>query len=621
MATQQQITYDYPYEIFDRISYYITSKQNGICQTVCRSWRALFTPSQYRQVQIRGRRQFNQLYTSLGPNFVGHYIRRLSLDDVYMTAQELHNLPILCPNLVELDFNGKSINTDTFNKYEDSSPTEISFTHWRYLRRLTEIQGLTVTNYLLCSPSSPLSSLTHLSIRFKHDEQDIKTDFLASLYRATDLQSLSLDSVTLSLIEMESIHSICPKLQELKLTNTKLEPIGMTLQEKRGAAVKNRFMPAKNMQTFEYKNSGDLYENYEWLYYFSAKYINLVKLELWCEYSISNPLHEASTNTLEIEERYGALASIGMNCVHLKSVNLFNISVNHWLFQAMDSVGTILENIALGDMTDNTIDLLQFLGDSKQNVSSLTLWGWPSLCIRETMEETIAMVGRCSDRLSSFEFSMRFSGIRNAPMPFDLLLNRCPRLSYLKLDNIQSILVSTIDMAKYNIVNNNIMFSRPLLSHVAFENGTFRNEVFEYLSIRCPNLTNLDIESCALIGEYPSEMEIKIHMPHHSLKSININHIRPPSSYHHLKQASDIRLFNVSQKRNSSTHQLFELSDYENYNNSLSFNYEQKPLEYSRPTRYIKHKALLDTSKPVGPLVSIQCQKLVEFTIGDFWVI
>jgi hypothetical protein len=237
------------------------------------------------------------------------------------------------------------------------------------------------------------------------------------------------------------------------------------------------------------------------------------------------------------------------------------------------------------------------------------------------MEETVAMIGRCSDRLSSLTFSMRFSGIKNAPMPFDLLLNRCPNLVHLKLDSIQSTLISTIEMAQYNIVKNSMVFNRPTLNHIIFENGSFRNEIFEYLSVRCPNLTKLDVKSCALIGEYPSEMEIKIHMPYHSFESISISHIRPPSSYHHIRQANDIRLFKVIQEKTNNTHRLFELTDYENYHDSLSFNYEQKPLEYSRPTRYIKHETFANIDKPIGSLVSIQCQVLEEFTVGGFWVI
>lgn len=621
-TSQQQLAYDYPYEIFDKVSYYLTNKQKGICQTVCRSWRTLFTPSQYRHVHVRGRRQFSQFYNTLLLGIVGYYVRRLSVDDVYMTAQELKSLPSLCPNLVALSFNGKSMDASRplENGANNDNSLEVPFSQWTQLRRLTELQDLTVTNHLLHASNSPLSSLTHLSIRF--NQHSSKADFISSLHKATDLISLSLDSLVLSISDMEIIHKVCPNLQKLRLINAELAPIGSTVEEKRAVAALNRYKPAKSMKTFEFQNSRDLYENYEWLYYFASKYVNLVNLELWCAYSVSTPSPETPPTMADLEERYGALARIGMTCQNLKSAKFFNVTMNHWFFEVLDSVGTQLYNIALGDMTDNTIDLLQCLGASKQNVSSLTLWGWSSLCIQETMEETVSMIGQCSDRLSSLTFSMRFSGVKNSPMPFDMLLNRCSKLNHLKLDSIQATLTHSMDMDRDAMVSDNAAFMRPHIRHLALENGSFRNEVFEYLSVRCPNLTKLEIDSCALIGEYARPaMEIKIHMPQHTFESISISHTRPYSQFHHRGQVTYFRLFDVLQLDKKDWHQVYEITEYEKFLASLSFDYEQKPLECTRPTKYICHGNVSNENRPAGPVVSIQCQVLTEFNVGGFWVI
>ncbi|KAL9556239.1 hypothetical protein MBANPS3_001964 [Mucor bainieri] len=611
----KQLQYDYyPLEIFDNVAYYLTTKQKGICQSVCRSWRKLFTPSQYRHIHVRGRRQFSQFFQSLEPGFVGHYVRRLSVNDVYMTAYELDALPMLCPNLIALSFNGKSMDQ---SQAHDQQQEQASFAPWSHLRRLTELQDLTVTNYLLKCPSSPLSSLTHLSIRFNDNEAAMKSDFFASLHKATDLINLSLDSVTLSLSEMETIHQACPHLQKLRLINAHLEPIGETVEEKRAVAT-YLCQPAKCMRTFEYQNGGDLYDSYEWLYYFANKYMYMENLELWCEYSVDTP-HRVPPSVTDLEERYGALARLGMVCRCLVSAKFLNITMNYWFLEALDSVGTQLKTIALGDMTDNTIDLLQYLGESRQNVSSLTLWGWPSLCIQETMEETIAMIGQCSERLSSLVFSMRFSGIKNSPVPIDMLLKYCSKLSYLKLDGTQAALLSSTDIARDALVNNASSFVRPKLNHLVLENGSFLNELFEYLSICCPNLSKLEVGSCALIGEC-TQMEVKISMPHHRFDKISISHVRPPTRYHHNTVPGDIRLFDVSvldtsKKKRESMHRLYELTDYEN----LTFHYEQKPQETNRPTKYTLHCNPDD--RPAGPFVSIQCQSLTELNIGNFWVI
>ncbi|KAG2200468.1 hypothetical protein INT47_011448 [Mucor saturninus] len=600
-----QLTYNYPLEIFDNVSYYLTHKQKGICRNVCKSWRSLFTPSQYRHVQIRGRRQFQRFYGALMTSMVGHYVRRLSIDDVCITAEELETLPTLCPNLVHLLSNGVDTSQD------------ISFSQWSHLRYLTEYGHLTVANQLLRSPDSTFSSLTNLSIRFS--SPNMKHELFDNLHKASDLECLSLDTVTLSLSDLEMIHDSCRSLQKLRLINADLEPISFTLKEKRnvGAAASHHlYKPTKCMKILEFQNGGSLYDNYEWLYYFASKYNGLVSLHLWCRYSVSTPSPKVPPTVSELEERYAAIASIGVNCRSLKYVNLINVTMNHWFFEAMDHVGISLDSIALGDMTDRTLDMLQCLVRSKQNVCSLTLWGWPSLCIQETMQEAVTLIGMCSDRLYSIDFSMQFSGIKNAPIPIDFILSHCSKLKRLKFDNIQAVVMTpmntkTDDDACYN------MPAKSSLEHLIFKNGSFRNQVFDYLSIYCPNLTNLEVNSCSLIGQHYPEMDIKIHMPHHTFQSIRIDHARSPSHYYHAKQAIDIRLFNVYQYKKNKR-QLFELNDYEPYTTSLDFEYEQRTVEYSRPTNYIGHHADTQIS---GPFVSITCQDLAELHIGTLWAI
>lgn len=595
------LPYDsYPVEIFDKIAYYLTNKQCGICRTVCRSWNKLFTPSQYRHVQIRGRRQFNDIYYSLASDNVGHYVRRLSVEDADIDSRELESLPTLCPNLVAFSFNGKSTKSSSVN----------TFAEWKHLRRLTELQDLTVASYLLSAPSSSFSLLTHLAIRFEPTHN--KHDFLASLYKATELINLSLDSVTLSFAEIESIHQSCPFLQKLRLINATLEPIATTIDEKRSVAAWS-LEPARFMKTFEYENGEDLYDTYEWMYYISSKYPNLETLELWCAYSVQDPPERIATDT-ELKERYGALANIGMSCRFLKSLDILNITMNHWIFEAMDHVGTQLEHLGISDMTDNTIDILQYLSQSQQNVSSLTLWGWSTLCIWGIMEETVALLGQCSDRLSSLTFSMKFSGIMNAPVPLDLLLDQCPHLTELTFDSSQPSFSTPIEALKeMKMVGH---FLRPQLLHLRLENGSFRNDFFEYISIRCPDLKKLVIESCTLIAPGTSDFQLKIHMPYHRFDLMSINHVRPPSNYHHAKKASDIRFYSVSVA--GRRQQLYELTDFEPYSPSLTFDYEQKPEETTRPTKYVRH----DSTAEVSPTtyVSIECQQIKELTIGNFWV-
>jgi hypothetical protein len=408
---------------------------------------------------------------------------------------------------------------------------------------------------------------------------------------------------------METIHTACPNLKKLRLINTELLPIAESMDDKRAVA-SVAFKPASNMRTFDLKNGKDLYDNYEWLYYFSQKYPGLEKLKLWCEYSVNNPSHEVPPTPDELEERYGALARLVMSCRHLKSAHFLNITMNHWVFEVMDSVGIKLEELAISDMTDNTIDMLQRLGESNQNPSSVTLWGWPSLCIEETMQETVAVLGECSNQLTDLTFSMRFSGVRNAPIPFDMLLNRCNKLKHLKLDNTQAVLLSSLDIARDSLVNNAPAFLRPNLNFIEMENGSFRNEIFEYVGIRCPSLDRLEIDSCAFINQ-GSDTKLMIDLPYHSFETMRLNNITAPY-LQCFRSKNEISTYNISHGDYQAT---YELTDFERCQNSLTFEYEQKPVKDSRATKV--HKI----NKVEGSYVTVNCKSVKELHLGDFWVV
>ncbi|KAI8876783.1 hypothetical protein K501DRAFT_261583 [Backusella circina FSU 941] len=612
MATHLARTYDIPIEIVDNIAFYLTKKQRGICRTVCRTWQHMFNPSLYRHIKIRGRRQFTQFYASLeSDHHLGHYVRRLSVEDVYMTTEELESLPLLVPNLVALCFNGRSLNSSSGTTSYHDAP----YNHWKYLRRLTELQDLTVTRHLLRSPLSLLSSLTHLSVRFNNKStsplasQAEKSDFISALSNASEIESLSLDSITLSLSEMEAIHTACPNLKKLQLINTELLPIAESIDDKRAVAA-TTFKPANCMRSFELKNGKDLYENYEWLYFFAQKYPGLEKLKLWCEYSVNDPSHEVPPTPDELEERYGALARLVMSYPYLKSAHFLNITMNHWIFEVMDSVGIKLEELGISDMTDNTIDMLQRLGESNQNPSSLTLWGWPSLCIEETMQETVAVLGECSNRLTDLTFSMRFSGVRNSPIPFDMLLNRCTKLKHLKLDNTQAVLISSLDIARDSLVNSASTFLRPNLNFIEMENGSFRNEIFEYIGLRCPGLDRLEIDSCAYINQ-GSDTKLMINLPYHAFESIRLSHITAPYQQC-FRSKNEISTFNIS---HGDCQAIYELTDFERCQNSLTFEYEQKSVEDIRATKVQK------IDEVDGSFVMVNCKSVKELHLGDFWVV
>ncbi|KAI8981720.1 hypothetical protein BDF20DRAFT_862828 [Mycotypha africana] len=671
-ASASSFLFDYfPLEICNRIADYLSNKQISECRTVCRAWHRLFTPSQYRHIHLRGRRQFVQFYQSVKMDIVGHYVRRLSVDNVSLTREELHSLPLLCPNVVEFSFNNKQTvvpalarpvtSSGYFDEEEeqeqqeqhpmdiDTNTTTNTFIEWKHLKRLTELNGLTVLNHLLQAPETVLSSLTHLSVSLKESNDNsnnsnnnsgssssrLKQEFFTALSKASRLIDLSLDAITLTLSEMEMIHTVCPLLQTLRITNVHLAPMDSSSsnEEKRSIIALNPSIQlAYTMRAFKYQNGGDLYMNYEWLYYIARKYPQLEELELWCEYSVDLVSDEYdaedSVRQRELAERYAALTHIILSCGRtLTSLQLMHLPMNEWLFEAMDHMGTRLEHFSVGDMTDHTLNLLQHLAASKQNVSSLTVWGWPSLCLQDTMEETIRWIGRCSHRLQTLTFSMRFSGIKNFPMPVDLLLDVCPQLTSLTCEGVQvtanSADVSVMAFAREARRTASDAFLRPCLKTLVLKNGSFRNAFFTYLSLRCPRLNVLEITSCTLIDRVASDIKVNMDMPHHCFQRVSIDFLRPPSHYHHNSTPQDIRLFDVSVKEEREEdapprRRLLELVNYERYSPDLEFDYKQRTFELTRPIHYVDYteRGYL----PPGFVIVINCQKLNELHIGNIWV-
>ena len=584
--------YNCPTEIIHSILSYLTSKDKGVCQLVCHSWKSFSVASQYRKVQIKGKKQFVLFYSTLNSvESLGKHIKHLSVDGVDLDTHHVRFLQIVCPYLVEFAFQGKP---------EMNTCQDTMLSSWKHLRRITN------TNHSVMTTNES-TILTHLSVCLKLDDS-LKTIFLHQLTYSRDLVELSIDSVTLSVLDFESIHRACPKLVTLLLSNAILLPIGDTAEEKRAVA-HDHYTQARYLKKFHLNNTSDLDQDYEWLYYFAQKYKNLTELHLWNKYTTDAP--ETSPTTEELEERYKAMAAIGLSCTQLLSLKLFNISANHWFFDAMDKAGTRLNSIALGDMTENTLDLLHCLRTSNQQVTSLTLYGWPSLCIEDVLKEVLTVIGGCSNQLFSFALSMCFSGIRNSPVSVDLILKHCPSLISLDLDYVQAVMRQEEEKMK----NKGGGVKSPL-TRFGLINGSFRNDLFTQLSKRCPDLVTLKMESCSFIGNHSKETEVKIDMPYHVFESIHLNHIRPWAQLHCSQQAQDIQLYklNTSIKHN----QVYELTGYESYQSCAVFDYEQKQLEYKRPTKYVQHKDLTSHKKL---FVSIHCHYLKELIISDFWII
>ncbi|KAG1450534.1 hypothetical protein G6F56_008322 [Rhizopus delemar] len=526
-----------PREIFDRLCHYLTSKQKSTCQTVCQAWRPLFASSQYRNIHIRGQKQFCRFFSSLSSN--GHHIKKLHVEDVYLFSGELELLSYLCPNIYAL----------TLHAVELSGLVNSNiFSQWKYLKCLDQdiLKNTCVNN------------LSHLSIYLSRQS-------LFILREAKGLKDLTIKGGCISLADLEMVHEACPLLQKLSLKRVSINPLSKA----------NRPLVAKHLKSFLAEDIIGLDKSNEWLYYFALKYPNLTHLVLWGRHT---PL--LSTNSLAWEERCQAMAQIGYRCRALRSLHLLNIPINHCFFEAMDCAGTALESIGFGDLTDHTLDTLYSLARSRQQISHLTLWGWPTLCIEDVMEGLMALLAYCD--LESLDFSMQFSGIRHSPFPISLLLSGSPKIKTLRLGQVHAII---------NAMDRQHSSS---LEQLTLYDCMFRNQLFEGLADHCPRLSHLVMNSCKLMDE-PNQ-NIVIRMPQHSLLSLCMDRMILPSNYYHMRLLREIKMFDVVQAFKE--RQVYELTDYEG----------------SRPTNCVT----LASKQVSNPCVSIQCALLGELTISGF---
>ncbi|CEI94034.1 hypothetical protein RMCBS344292_08257 [Rhizopus microsporus] len=87
-------------------------------------------------------------------------------------------------------------------------------------------------------------------------------------------------------------------------------------------------------------------------------------------------------------------------------------------------------------------------------------------------------------------------------------------------------------------------------------------------------------------------------MPQHSLQTLRINKIRPPSNYYHMRLVREVKYFYITDA--SKKRHVYELTDY----------------DQQRPTNCVR----IESEHVAGPYASIQCATLNELTIAGFLV-
>ncbi|KAI9251592.1 hypothetical protein BY458DRAFT_523695 [Sporodiniella umbellata] len=477
----------FPQELIDKICDQFTNQQKSVCQSVCQAWRDPFAKSQYYSIHIRGQKQFRLFYEALKVN--GHHIHRLTMTNVCLLAREFASLPDRFPNLNSLTLAAVEVS--------DTTKSRNLFSQWKYLVSLD--QDVMKNIYV--------SRILHLNLYLSFQR-------LSTLSDAKCLKTLTIQSGSISLGELEMIHENCPHLTHLRLVDVTIE--------KSSALAPIR--PATSLRSLEVESMPDLNASNSWSSYLSAKYPNLHHLVYWSKID-----HLASLRSLSAEEKFQSIATISQCCQQLTSIYLLNIPVDEGFFRSLDQSEISLTHLGLGDLTGRTMTSLKCLIRSRQSPSHLTLWGWGSLCVETTMESVLHLISQCE--LTSLDFSMQHSGVRNVTFPFHNFLNTNPRLEKLQLGYVQ-------------VIPSTVRRSSKLNRIFLFE-SLIRSSWFSTLAFHCNDLNHLSIHRSTLI--ISPNRKVEIHMPHHAIDTIDLHQLKSTSNHYRMEVGKIFDTFRILQ--------------------------------------------------------------------------
>lgn len=543
-----QLLTSLPIEIFRHIANYLTRQDIIECQCVCSCWYKRWIQFSYNHIHIQGKAQFQSFFydalqTSLmaAPCSTGYQIRKLVIENGHIEPSVLGQLPQLCPYLEVFKFDGVVLSQvarrESFQYYqqrrnrEELDKVRHHFALWKHMRELVELNGITVAHALLQETSR---NLTSLSVQFnnQNDRTNSKTSFINSLYHAPNLQSLSIERIYLTGEELEMIHSSCPNLGSLYLSDTVLLPMSAMQYEKQ--VIK----PAINLKTFQFVNGSFCDDVPRWLDYISKKYIHARRLEVGScsffagayEQEDDKIQQQQSVNTYESQ-----LLQIAKYCTRLETLKMQSFCLQAPFFELLDQNATFLDELTLGDgLTNSLAHELNGLLKSKQRhyIKTLTVLGWPLAIDIRGLHILMASLGQCTN-ITTLHFSLgRYfyqnntipaastSTIDNATLYLDFLLAQCPKLICLTLTDAKLATTTSSDLLP---ASHRYTLQSLRLENVLIDSGS---DVFHVVATHCPDLVDLLLISTISSPVYHNTRNFNIYLPQHRLKTLVLDRIR-----------------------------------------------------------------------------------------------
>ncbi|KAI7857027.1 hypothetical protein BDC45DRAFT_501527 [Circinella umbellata] len=508
-----------PFDITEHIAAYLNTKDLIECLCVSPVWNSIFRPARYRYVNLR-----YQLYDNFRPSFsiflktleqsvkkskrrktvvpdtprihdLGSSIRNLTMEDGLMSVKTMDKLPTLCPNVNKVSFEWQLYPKSKIN----IKPTTKAFRSPHVFFEHFHPPSLTT-----------LDLTGHLDgIPILDGYPSFSETVITALHYVPQLEYLSFGCLMISVTipQVEEIHSCCPRLKGLKLhcpegtprnTNMINSPIDMTT-----------ITPALTMEKIHFPKkfwSHPQICELPWFKYIILKYPKLKELDIVSHVSVYIPDEGGSfdpsstTANLVLKNHFKNLESIKIGFFGGKS----SIAWPQLLKDIRDI--TLVES-----GMDNSSDWIK-----NNTLSEITRLSMPKL-------------PNDLNTLRHFEYLRHLTLTRDSSdtrtfaypeLPVDIVLESCQALEALAAKDY-IITCKQPSLSRDTEDRSLSSLKEMIMDMVIFED----NKVLTHVGERCPNLERLHLNKCDWINTNKTPF-IRIHMPQNWLKTV---YLREPA--------------------------------------------------------------------------------------------
>ncbi|KAL0095200.1 hypothetical protein J3Q64DRAFT_1713901, partial [Phycomyces blakesleeanus] len=479
-----------PVEILTWVDQYLTFHQRYTCLFVCRSWYTTFRALLVSTVVLWHTDQLVSFLRVLSDSGhekeeIGFYVSHLTIhDDVRIRHHQFQQLMALCPRIGSVYMGSRLRQTLFRHGHLNDASLQALLTSKRVGRLAL---GLPQFKALCGAPH-------------------------AAAFTGA-LRHLMLDCGRTSLEDLELIHSACPLLESLKLAMADLS-CRPDLEAAQEAIVET----ARPCGLRRLSIQRDVYGRWKnpdrWLSYFAAAYPRLQLLEI--QTSQGSKTEWLSDIRLSLIEN--AARTLAYGCTELKTISI-NGPWSWMVLQALSRARTPLTECSLeeytGELYANSVSILS--SQPQSQISRLAL----------------KIRGLCgADRLCSYLIGLPLAHLvltstDRIHISSNTLLDNCPSLITLSLEHISLSIPHLFNSSNSSRSSNSSNLS-PLVSLVSLSIKYADLNVlsFEYLGQRCPNISNLVLDSCCVSGkdEY-TPGPFQLNWSHHRLHSLHISNL------------------------------------------------------------------------------------------------